>query len=78
MYITIPPKTVKRYSVIVHYKYFKRLPLLITTATISTDVKPLRFKSKRELMQHIENQVMNTYREYDYNACVIDIEEKEY
>ena len=77
MYITIPPKTTKHYSVIVHYKYFKRLPLLITTVTINTDIKPLRFKSKRELRLYIENQVMNTYREYDYNVCTIEIEEEE-
>ena len=78
MYITIPPKTTKAYRVIVHYKYFKRLPLLITTATITTGIEPLRFKSKRELTQYIENQVMNNHREYNYNACNIVITEEEY
>lgn len=78
MYITIPPKTTKLYGIIVHYKYLKRLPLLFTTVAIQTQNQPMRFKSKQELMHYIENQVMNTHREYNYNVCNIIITEEEY
>lgn len=77
MYVTIPPKTIKEYSVIVHYKYFKRLPLLITTIIIQTDNRPMRFRSKQELIHYIENIVINRYREYNYNDCNIVITEEE-
>lgn len=77
MYITIPPKTTKHYGIIVHYKYIKRLPLLFTTVVIQTQDKPMRFRSKQELKLYIENQVMNTHREYNYNACNIVITEEE-
>lgn len=78
MYITIPPKTTKTYSIIVHYKYYKRLPLLLTTVVIETKEKPMRFVSKQELMHYIENIVMDRYKEYNYNACNIVITEVEY
>lgn len=78
MYITIPPKTTKTYSIIVYYKYYKRLPLLITTVAIETREKPMRFVSKQELMHYIENMVMDRYKEYNYNACNIVITEVEY
>lgn len=77
MYVTIPPRTIKEYDVVVHYKYFKRLPLLITTVAIQTDSEPMRFTSKQELKHYIKNQIMNTYREYNYNACNIVITEAE-
>lgn len=76
MFITIPPRTHKRYSIMVHYKYFKRLPLLITSVCIDTDNKSMRFRSKKELIHYIENIVMNTHREYNYNACNIVIVEE--
>lgn len=77
MFVTIPPRTHKEYSIIVHYKYFKRLPLLITTVCIDTDNKPIRFRSKQELIHHIENIVMHRYSEYNYNACNIIITEED-
>ena len=78
MFITIPPRTHKTYSIVVHYKYFKRLPLLITTVCINTDDKPMRFRSKQELKHYIENIIMNKYKEYNYNACNILITEEDY
>ena len=78
MYITIPPKTQKHYGIMVHYKYFKNFPLLITTVEITTDNKPMRFKSKQELVNYIESIVMNRHREYNYNACNIVIVEEDY
>jgi hypothetical protein len=77
MFVAIPPKSHKRYTIVVHYKYFKRLPLLITTVCLDTGTEPMRFKSKRELKHYIENIVMNRHREYNYNACNIVITEEE-
>lgn len=78
MFITIPPRTHKVYSIMVHYKYFKHFPLLVTSVRIDTDDKPMRFRSKQELIHYIENIVMNRHREYNYNACNIIITEEEY
>lgn len=75
MFIMIPPRTHKAYNIIVHHKYFKRIPLLTTIVCIDTNNEPMRFRSKQELTRHIKNIVMNRYSEYNYNACNIVITE---